>query len=85
VASFGHPSEFQRVLRLGSVTAVHGTLVVGVTASVKLWGVEQRALPIFGRASITLGIGPQSSLFIFRSCDLLNIKDKNEVKIIATL
>ena len=29
----------------------------------KLCGVEQRAPPIFGRAAITLGIGPHSSLF----------------------
>jgi len=34
---------------------LHGTLVVGVS---KLCGVEQRAPPIFGRAAITLGIGP---------------------------
>jgi len=30
-------------------------------ASAKLCGVEQRAPPIFGRAAITLGIGPHSS------------------------
>jgi len=29
-----------------------------------LHGVEQRALPIFGTATITLGIGPHSSLFL---------------------
>jgi len=34
---------------------LHGTLV---WASAKLCGVEQRAPPIFGRAAITLGIGP---------------------------
>ena len=34
---------------------LHGTLVVGAA---KLCGVEQRAPPIFGRAAITLGIGP---------------------------
>jgi len=34
---------------------LHGTLVVGVS---QLCGVEQRASPIFGRAAITLGIGP---------------------------
>ena len=39
---------------------LHGTLVV---ASAKLSGVEQRAPPVFGRAAITLGIGPHSSLF----------------------
>jgi len=39
---------------------LHGTLVVGA-ASAKLCGVEQREPPIFGRASITLGIGPYSS------------------------
>ena len=31
-------------------------------ASAKLCGVEQRALPVCGRAAITLGIGPHSSL-----------------------
>ena len=36
---------------------LHGTLVVGV----KLYGVEQRAPPNFGRAAITLGIDPHSS------------------------
>jgi len=30
-------------------------------ASAKLCGVEQRAPPIFGRATIALGIGPHSS------------------------
>jgi len=50
LASLGHPSKFQRASRLGSVTARH--LVVGVT---KLCGVEQRAPPMFGRATITLG------------------------------
>ena len=34
---------------------LHGTLVVGVSHSAKLCGVEQRAPPIFGRAAITLG------------------------------
>ena len=37
------------------VALLHGTLVV---ASAKLCGVEQRAPPIFGRATIRLGIGP---------------------------
>ena len=36
-------------------------------ASAKLCGVEERAPPIFGRAAITLGIGPHSS-FIWLSC-----------------
>jgi len=31
--------------------------------SAKLWDIEQRAPPIFGRAAITFGIGPHSSLF----------------------
>jgi len=38
--------------------AVHGTPVVDVS---QICGVEQRAPPIFGRAAITLGIGPHSS------------------------
>jgi len=32
-------------------------------ASAKLYGVEQRAPPIFDRAAITLGTGPHSSFF----------------------
>ena len=42
-------------------------------ALAKVCGVEQRAPPIFGRAAITLGIGPHSSLFKFEcwvSCHL---------------
>jgi len=35
-------------------------------ASAKLYGIQQRAPPIFGRAAITLGIGPHSSFdFVF--------------------
>jgi len=56
---WGTPTNFNGFLRLGSVTARH--LVVGV--SYKLCGVEQRAPPMFGRATIRLGIGPHSSLF----------------------
>jgi len=33
-------------------------------ASAKLCGVEQRVPSIFGRAAITLGIGPHSSIFV---------------------
>jgi len=59
----GHPYKFQRVLRLGSVTARH--LVVGVSQTLR---VEQRAPHIFGRATIRLGIGPLSSLTSFFHC-----------------
>jgi len=41
---------------------LHGTVVVGVS---KLCGVEQRAPPIFSRATITLGIGPHSSNYLY--------------------
>jgi len=44
--SLGHPSKFQRVSRLGSITAQPNC------------GVEQSAPTLFGRAAITLGIGP---------------------------
>jgi len=37
LASLGHSSKFQRVWRLGSVTAVHGTLVVGVSQTLRRW------------------------------------------------
>jgi len=41
---------------------LHGTQMVGVS---QLCGVQQRASPVFGRAAITLGIGPHSSFFWF--------------------
>jgi len=45
------------VSRLGSVTARHSS-----SGRQSNYGVEQRPLSIFGRAAITLGIGPHSSL-----------------------
>jgi len=41
---------------------LHGTRAVGVS---QICGVQQRASPIFGRAAITLGIGPHSRCFSF--------------------
>jgi len=53
---WGTPANF---IGFGVLAALlHGTLV---WASANLCGVEQRAPPIFGRAAITLGIGPHSS------------------------
>ena len=43
---------------------LHGSQVV----SAKLCGIEQRAPPMFGRAAITLGIGPHSSICYTFSC-----------------
>ena len=53
LVSLGDSSKFQRVSRLGSFTARHST-----SGRQPNCGVEQRAPPIFGRAAITLGIGP---------------------------
>jgi len=53
---WGTPANFYGFHVLTAL--LHGTLVVGVT---KLCGVEQTAPPIFGRATIMLGIGPHSS------------------------
>ena len=44
---------------------VLAALLHGIAA--KLCGVEQRAPPIFGRATITLGIGPHFCYLIFVS------------------
>ena len=52
---------------------LHGTLVVDVT---KLCDVEQRAPPIFGKATITLGIGPHSSLHLDYSYCCGNIRKR---------
>jgi len=56
---WGTPANFNGFRVLAAL--LHGILVVGA----KLCGVEQRAPPIFGRATITLGIGPHSSLLYF--------------------
>ena len=50
---WGTPANFNLFCVLTAL--LHGTLVLGVSA---LCGVEQRAPPMFGRATITLGIGP---------------------------
>jgi len=59
---WGTPANFKRFGVLAAL--LHGTLVVGV----KLCGVEQRAPPMFGRATITLGIGPHSSISVLFTC-----------------
>jgi len=53
---WGTPANFNGFCVLAAL--LHGSLVVGIR---KLRGVEQRAPPVFGRAAITSGIGPQSS------------------------
>jgi len=55
---WGTPANFNGFLVLAAL--LHGTS----SGRQPLCGVEQRAPPIFGRAAITLGIGPHSS-FIF--------------------
>jgi len=55
---WGTPANFNGFRVLAAL--LHGTLV---WASAKLYGVEQRAPPIFGRAAITLGIGPHSCYY----------------------
>ena len=59
LASLGHPSKFQQVSRVGSVTARHSK-----SGRQPNCGVEQTVPPVVGRATITLGIGPHSSVYI---------------------
>ena len=66
--SLGHPCKFQQVSHLGSITA-HCT-VLQQRVSANLCGTEQRAPPVFGRAAITLGIGPHLLFFLFSSPNL---------------
>ena len=54
---WGTPANFNRFRILAAL--LHSTRVVG---SANLCLVEQRTPPIFGRAAITLGIGPHSSV-----------------------
>jgi len=57
---WGTPANFNGFCVLAAL--LHGTPVVGVSQT---FGIEQRAPPIFGRVSITLGIGPHSSFVMF--------------------
>jgi len=59
IANINILSANSRVSRLGSVTARHSS-----SGRQPNCGVEQRAPPIFGRATITLGIGPHSSYIL---------------------
>jgi len=56
---WGMPANFNGFRVLAAL--LHGTPAVDIW-SAKLCGVEQRAPPMFGRATITLGIGPHSSI-----------------------
>ena len=57
---WGTRANFNRFRILAAL--LHGTLAVSVSQT---FGIEQRAPPIFGRAAITLGIGPHSSFILF--------------------
>ena len=57
------PANFNGFHILAALLARHSSS--GRQPWAKLCGVEQRAPPIFGRAAITLGIGPHSSLSLF--------------------
>jgi len=57
---WGTPANFNGFRVLASAL-LHGTPAVGVSQSLRLFGVEQTAPPTFGRAAITLDIGPHCS------------------------
>ena len=61
---WGTPANFKGFRVLAAL--LHGTLVVGVSQTLQHWTVLP---PIFGRATITLGIGPHSSFI----CDKVKI------------
>jgi len=49
------------------IISKHYILAVTEFTNAKLCGVEQRAPPMFGRATIRLGIGPHSSILTFHT------------------
>jgi len=57
---WGTPANFNGFRVLAAL--LHGTLVVGVSQTLRRW--TEGAPPILGRAAITLGIGPHSSVFL---------------------
>ena len=80
---WGTPTNFNRFRVLKVL--LHGTLVVE-WASAKLCDVEQRAPPIFGRAAITLGIGPHSSiLFLVYVSNVLLCVNTVDIEYIAAV
>jgi len=60
------PANFNRFRVLAAL--LHGTTVVGVSQTCS---VKQRALPLFGRTAIMLGIDPNSGFVLFSACLLL--------------
>jgi len=58
---WGTPANFNGFRHLAAL--LHGSQVVSVSQTC---GIEQRALPMFGRATITLGIGAHSSFLKFQ-------------------
>jgi len=69
---WGTPTNFNGFHVL--VALLHGTPAV---ASAKLCGTEQRVPPIFGRATITLGIGPHSSSSYYYLTTIIYYKTNN--------
>jgi len=57
---WGTPANFKGFRVLAAL--LHGTVVVGVSQTLRRC---TEGAPIFGRAAITLGIGPHSSFFCF--------------------
>jgi len=71
---WGTPSYFNRYRVLAAL--LHGSQVVSVSQTLR---VEQRAPPMFGKATIRLGIGPHSSL----NCSVLPIQTMLVPKLVA--
>jgi len=64
--SLGHPiANFNGFLVLAVL--LHGSQVLSISQTLRH---EQRASPMFGRATITLGIGPHSSYHVFRTAEV---------------
>ena len=63
---WGSPANFNGFRDLAAL--LHSSQVV-IQASAKLCSIEERAPPMFGRATITLGIGPHSSLYLYLYCN----------------
>jgi len=69
---WGTPANFNGFRVLAAL--LHATLVVGVSQTLR-----GRVPPIFGKAAITLGIGPHSSFFFFLSSFFLASSQRSEI------
>jgi len=78
---WGTPANFNGVRLLAPL--LHGTLVVGVSQTLRRWTDDAIMPPKFGRAAIMLRIGPHSSFQLRLGCFVRNLKVEFSVAVLC--